>query len=149
MAKTIMVELRPEDAEPILRRAAYEAAKYGAWVDYIDRRTYNPPSSPTAENRKRWQDWFLRAKRTVEGFGIEYEQTSEAETLTTHIPDKVLKSHIVNIGGIRFRHVDESVPDPKNIMPAYRGEVHSQACHAAADRVVRAWQATIELAKAA
>lgn len=146
MAKTITLELRMEDAEPILREAAYEAAKYGAWCDYITPRTYNPPVRVTPEARAGWATRFLRAKRIVESFGVEYEPTSESETLTVHIPDKVLKSHLVKIAGMTFRHVDESVSDPKRAMPEHRREVHSQACHAAADRVVRAWKTTTQAA---
>jgi hypothetical protein len=149
MNTKVTVALQADDAEPILRKAAYDAAKYGAWCDHINRRVYNLPVTPTEENRKHWQQCFLRAKRTVEGFGVDYEPTSEAETLSVHWPDKVLKSHLVNVAGMRFRHIDKSVSDPKNAMPSYRGEVHSQACHAAAERVVRAWRETLQLARAA
>jgi hypothetical protein len=141
----VTITLRADDAEPLLRKAAYEAAKFGSWCDYITRRTYNPPSNPSTA-RAGWQESFLRAKRTVEGFGIQYEMVSEEETLSVHIPDKVLKSHLTTIAGMTFRHIDKSVLDPKRMMPSYRGEVHSQACHAAADRVVRAWRQSLERA---
>jgi hypothetical protein len=139
----ITLELRAADAEPILREAAEHAAMYGAWCDHFTRRTVNAPfGSDNFDDRKRlWQERFLRAKRIVAAFGIEYEQTSEEETLTVYVPDKVLKSHIVKAGGIAFRHIDKSVPDPKNAQPAYRKEVHREACRAAADRVVRRWLA--------
>lgn len=79
----------------------------------------------------------------MEAFGVEYEQVSEAETLTVYIPERVLKSHVVNMGDLAMQMVDKSEPDYKNPHPAYRGDVHREACRQAADRVVRAWKATL------
>lgn len=134
----VTLELRADDAEPILRKAAYEAAKFGAWCDYITARTYNPPGSP-AQRKKEWLANFLRAKRIVETFGVEYEPTSEQETLT--VGYRYVGGRAENIVG--FTVIRGSKPDYSNPVPQYRGEVHSQACHAAADRVVRAWRRTL------
>lgn len=144
--KTVTLDLRIEDAEPILRTYAEIAAKYGALCDHITPRTVERPSHsiPLADCKKDWNDKFLRAKRIVESFGIEYEMTSEAETLTTYIPDKVLKSHLVKIAGMTFRHIDKSKPDPKNARPQYRSGVHAEACRQAADRAVRKWRLSLQ-----
>jgi len=153
MAKTITLDLRPEDAAPILREAAEEAAKYGAWCDYIDRRTGNCPreyGESLDDARKRWMTKFLRAKRVVEAFGVEYEPTSEEETMTVDHPwvggkTKVLK--IPGIGPIGMR--SGSKPDFSKPFPSYRREVHAEACRQAAKRVVRAWRAALAESKAA
>lgn len=150
MRKTITLELRTEDAEPLLREAAERAAKYGAFLDNFTKRTYMVPrSGPIEDAREVWKAKFLKAKRMVEAFGVEYEPTSEGETLTIYIPDKVLKSHLVKIAGVTLRHIDKSEPDFKNPLPCYRGGTHEEACRQAADRVVRRWRAMIEQAKAA
>lgn len=144
--KNITLTIRADDAEPILLKAAEDAAKYGAWCDHITIRTYNAPrwrGMKLADAKKEWMAKFLQAKRIVESFGIEYEQTSEPETLTIYIPTKVLKSHIVEIAGLRMRHVDKSVPDPKNAVPEYRSDVHAEACRQAAKRAVRKWKETL------
>lgn len=143
--KTITLDIRTEDAEPILRQYAELAARYGALVDHMTKRTVGRPSSslPLDECKAEWQEKFLRAKRIVESFGVDYEMTTAEETLTTYIPDKVLKSHLVKVAGVTFRHVDKSIPDPKNAMPQYRSGVHAEACKAAADRVVRRWRAAL------
>jgi hypothetical protein len=143
MSKTINLVMRADDAEPILWDAARQAAKYGAWADYITRRTVNPPQD--LRHRGEWQEKFLQAKRLVEAFGVEYERVSEEETLGVYIPHKVLKSHLVKVAGMTMRHVDKSVPDPKNAMPQYSSGICSEACKAAADRVVRAWRSTLEV----
>lgn len=149
MSRTVMLALRADDAEPVLWQAAKDAAYYGALVDFIDRRAVNSPwhmeSGESLEyRRKAWQQRFLRAKRTVESFGVDYEQTTEAETLGTYIPHKTLKSHLVEVGGLTFRQIDKSVPDHKNARPRYLGEPHRKACNAAADRVVARWVALLK-----
>lgn len=149
MAKTVTLTLRADDAEPILREAAKDAAKFGAWCDYITKRTVNSParnenSSNLVDIKRAWQTKFLTAKRVVESFGVEYEPTSEQETLGVYIPIKVLKSHAVNLGGLaRLRHIDESEPDPANARPEYQPMIHSEACKQAAERVVRKWRETL------
>lgn len=142
MTSKVTLTLQADDAEPILRQAAREAAKYGALCDYITRRTYNPPSNPTPETVKCWRDLFLAAKRKVEAFGVEYESTSEEETLTLHHP--YVGGKRVPLGNTGFHQIVGSKPDYKHPVPCYRGEVHSNACNAAADRVVRAWRQIIE-----
>lgn len=151
MRKQIALSLRVDDAEPILRQAAYDAAKFGAWCDYFDRRTVMRPQSsePIEVAKKNWLAAFLSAKRIVEAFGVEYEPTSEEETLGVYIPIKVVKSHTVKIAGFAFEHVDKSVPDPKNARPQYKSGVHAEACRQAADRVVRRWQAMLHEAATA
>ena len=66
--------------------------KSSAFCDHITRRTYDGPEwrqGETYEDRKkRWHAEFIKAKRIVEAFGVEYEPTSEGETLTTHIPER-------------------------------------------------------------
>ncbi len=143
MKKTVTLTIRAEDAEPILREAAYEAAKFGAWLDHITRRTYNPPSAPTPENRARWQARFLRAKRLVESFGIDYEPTSEEETLTVHIPMKNETRKLKTVAGIQFCEVSGGEPDYAHPQPCYRRGAHEEACQQAAQRVVRAWRSTL------
>lgn len=142
MTDKVTLTLRADDAEPILREAAFTAAKFSAFCDFLTRNTVGLPCdwNRLDERKKEWQVVFLRAKRVVESFGVEYERTTEEETMTVYVPDKVLRSHIVNVGGIRMRHVDKSVPDPKRAMPQLRAAVHSEACHAAAERVVRRWR---------
>ena len=150
MNKTITLELRPEDAEPILRKAAQDAAKWGALLDYATRKTGNLRDRGYGESyedaRKRWQQSFIKAKRMVEAFGVEYEQTSEAEALTVDYRLVGGKVKVLNLSGsvgkVGVRTGGEF--DYKHPYPAFRGEVHSQACYAAADRVVRKWRALIE-----
>lgn len=152
MSTTITLALRAEDAKPILRQAAYDAAKYSAQLDYCMKNIGNHPrwsGSTFADWRKEITDRFLKAKRMVEAFGVEYEQTSEQETLTVDWRWVGGKSKLVRIAGIAFNEVTGSQPDYDNPFPSYRGEVHSQACHAAAGRVVRTWLGTMQEAKAA
>ena len=144
MANKIALMLLPDDAEPILRKNAYAAAKYGAFLDYITLKTYNAPNRPDAEARKRWQASFLSAKRIVEAFGIEYELTSEQETLTLHFPYVGRKRKLKNVAGMAFYTVTGGKPDYAHPQPSYRHEVHSAACIAAANRVVKAWRKTLE-----
>lgn len=94
-------------------------------------------ANQVAQLFKRWQAQFLSAKRIVEAFGVEYEQTSEQETLTLHFD--YVGGKRVNRG--MFVEVVGSEPDYSHPRPAYRSGVHSYACHAAAERVVRAWKA--------
>lgn len=147
----VTLTLRADDVEPFLRKAAYDAAMNSALCDYITPKTGNRPTwgDSFAECRKEWQARFLRAKRIVEAFGVEYEQTSEAETMTIDWRWIGGTSKLVKVAGIAFNEVKGSQPDYKNPFPSYRGEVHSQACHAAAKRVVRNWLALIEERKAA
>lgn len=148
--KTITLELRPEDAEPILRQAADDAAKYSALCDHITSKTWNAPGPhPLADAKKEWLARFLKAKRIVEAFGVEYEQTSEPETLTVHYDYIGGKRTIMNLPTIGPVGVTRgSVPDYKNPRPAY-ASWHSEACRHAAERVVRRWRELISAAKAA
>jgi hypothetical protein len=152
---TITLELRLEDAEPILRKAAYDAALYGGRWLHITRRCVNRPGSISDATfdatAAEWQRQYLAAERMVEAFGIEPETTSEGETLTVYVPDIVLKSHVVQMAGMAFRHIDKSKPDAnrKNWRPEYRRGVHEEAARQAAERVVRRWRDAIAVAKAA
>lgn len=151
--QTINLTLRADDAEPILRTAAFDAARYGSWCDYITGKTYSAPFSTsgktTAAQKADWHLRFLKAKRMVEAFGVEYQMVSEAETLTVHIPMKNQKHKPRNIAGMRFLEVVGGEPDYANPQPCFRGGVHEDACKAAADRVVRAWRELIRLGQAA
>lgn len=133
----ITITLDASDLEPILRKAAHEAALYGGWVDHVTRRTYNPPQD--LKWQPEWKQKYLRAKRIVEAFGVEHEATSEQETLTVHYPHvggkKINRGFFVEIVG--------SAPDYKNPIPEYWRGVHANACEAAADRVVRRWRESI------
>lgn len=152
MKETITLELRTEDAEPILREAAHKAALNGGRWLYVTRQTYHGPWNGTEgfnATSRRWHQRYLEAERLVEAFGVEAEVPSEGETLTAHWPEKVLRSHPVKVAGITWRHIDESVPDPKREAPAYRGGVHEEACRQAAERVVRRWRALAREASAA
>ena len=150
---TINLTLRADDAEPILRAAAMDAARYGSWCDYITAKTYNPPfagnGQTCAEQKAGWNARFLKAKRMVEAFGVEYEMVSEQETLTVHIPMKNEKRTPRNIAGMKFIEVTGGEPDYRKPMPEYRRGVHDDACRAAADRVVRAWRELIRANRAA
>ncbi len=142
----VTLELRVEDAEPILRKDAYEAAKYSAWLDHITKRTVSSPCSTSRDfdaDRKDWNLKFLSNKRLVESFGIDYEILSEQEVLGVYIPEKVLKSRIVKLAGFSIREVQKSEPDPANAQPRYQSSICLEACKQAADRVVRNWQATL------
>jgi hypothetical protein len=147
--KTITLQLGADDAEPFLRDAAFEAAKFSALLDHITRRTHDAPGyryrDPDwySRARREWQARFLRAKRIVEAFGVEYEQTSEPETLTIVFPQIGGERKIAKIGGFRVIKVSGQVDDENNPIPAYRREVHTHACHAAAARVVRRWREVI------
>jgi hypothetical protein len=139
----ITVTIPIEEAERVLRDAAKSAALYGAYVDYITRRTGCPPAwggPKTFEDaRKQWQARFLKAKATVECFGVEYEPTSEPETLTIGFENKPVRDkrgRQVVIAGL-FRRVESDYTKP---IPEYRRHVHECACSAAADRVVRRWR---------
>lgn len=149
----INIMLRADDAEPILRVAAFDAARYGSLCDYITAKTYGAPWSlsgqSSAEQKAGWNARFLKAKRMVEAFGVEYEMVSEAETLTVHIPMKNQKRKPRVIAGMTFNEVTGGEPDYKNPQPEYRRGVHEDACKAAADRVVRAWRELIRLGRAA
>lgn len=147
MRKQITLALRADDAEAYLRQAAEDAAKFGAWVDYIGPRTWHGPRwGDRAAAKKEWQALFLKAKRIVEAFGVEYEQTSEEETLTVDFPHVGGKTKVV--GGL-LRVTTGSAPDYKDPRPAYRRGVHEEACRQAADRVVRRWRAMLEEVAAA
>lgn len=154
MSKTITLALRAEDAEPILRHAAKEAAEFGALLDYATRKTTGIRHRGMGESyddaRRRWHQRFAKAKRMVEAFGVEYEPTSEGEALTVdyrYVGGKTKVKNIPGIGPVGW--TTGSQPDYDNPYPAFRGEIHTEACRAAADRVVRRWLASLELAKAA
>jgi hypothetical protein len=141
--KTITLQIRQDDAEPILRQAAMDAAKFGAWLDYITRKTVNQPSAwgnTFEDRRKEWQEHFLKAKRMVEAFGLEVEPTSEGETLEVYIPMKNEKRKLKVIAGLAFNEVSGGEPDYAHPLPSWRRSVHEEACRQAADRVVRRWR---------
>ena len=141
--KRVTVTLRIDDAEPFLRKAAFEAAKFGALCDYMTKRTANCVERGFGESfddaRARWSERFRAAKRIVETFGVEYEQTSEQETLTVGYPLEGGK--VKRVGGFDF--VEGSKLNYNKPHPEYRREVHTHACYAAADRVVRKWRESV------
>lgn len=153
MATFIKLTLRSDDAEPILRKAAYEAARNGALSDHMTLKTHDAPTGfneSFIHARARWLADFLSAKRIVEAFGVEYEQTSEPETLTVWHDYVGGKRKVRNLPGIGpVATVTGSQPDYRHPRPAYRREVHSHACHAAAERVVRAWRQSLAQAQMA
>jgi len=139
--QSITLELRTEDAEPILREAAELAARYGAWLDYVTPRTWNFSLGVNDEVRKRWHEKFTRAKRIVEAFGIDHEATSEEETLTVSYPMKNEKrERRIGVAGLAYVSVSGGEPDYKKPRPSYRRGVHDEACRQAAERVVRRWR---------
>lgn len=143
--KRITLELLPDDAEPFLRRAAYDAAMFGALCDYMTKRTGSIPYRGHGESledaRKRWQVKFLAGKRIVEAFGIEYEPTSEEETLTVGYPMEGGNAKRHNIAGLALNVIHDSKPNYDKPYPAYRRGVHEEACKQAVERVVRKWRA--------
>ena len=143
MTDKVTLTLQVDDAEPILRSAAYDAAKYSALLDYITRKTYDAPDRPTPDVRELWTKRYLAAKRKVEAFGVDYEPTSEEETLTVHYPYVGGKTKRRVVGGLVFNEIVGSKQDFDHPQPAYRREGHSMACIAAAARVVRKWQASL------
>lgn len=123
-AKTVTITIGIADSVPIVREAAFQAARCGALLDHVTRKTHESPASAGAYDsyREQWREKFLRHKRICEAFGVEHETTSEQETLTVtfaYLPGRVAKQ-------------DFSKP-----YPTYWRDVHIQACHAAAERVVR------------
>lgn len=143
----IALTLHADDVESFLRQAADDAARYSALVDHMTPRTYQSPwrsGVPFEAQHKEWNARFLRAKRIVEAFGVEYEMTSEAETLTVHIPMKGQKRKMHTVAGLaRFATLSGGVPDLKHPLPCYFGGVHAEACRQAADRTVRKWRAML------
>lgn len=148
--QTVTITLSIDDVESFLRRNAIDAAKYSAYCDYFSKRTYNMPTWGGLrfdDLRKEWNERFLRAKRIVESFGVEYEMTSEEETLTISYPywiNETVKIRDLgpSLGKVRMRSGGE--PNYKRPLPTYRGGVHDEACKAAADRVVRRWRAMLQ-----
>lgn len=152
MTKTIRLALQADDAQPILWEAARTAAEFGALLDHVTRKTggvrHRGHSETFDDARKRWHQRFAKAKRMVEAFGVDYEPTSEAETLTVDYRWVGGTTKVVRIPGIGpIGHTTGSKPDYAHPFPSYRGEVHAEACRKAADRVVRTWQATHWLAE--
>jgi hypothetical protein len=151
--KKVTITLPADDLEPTLRKYAFEAARYSAWCDHIQPyRTYMGPgpgygSRLTAQEVKaEWREKFLRGKRIVEAFGIEYEQTSEDETVYISYPHmKGEKRERVNVGGLMaFTRVSGGTADFKKPEITFRGGVHEEACNQAAERVIRKWRASLK-----
>lgn len=147
MSNAIMLALRPEDAEPILREAAREAAEFGGLLDHVTRRVERKPYRGHGEayevTRKNWQARFAKAKRMVEAFGVDVESTSEAETVTVDYPYEGGKRKPMDVAGVRFNYVTGSQPNYKKPYPVHWRGVHAEAAIQAADRVVRRWRQTI------
>jgi hypothetical protein len=146
--KTVSVALPIEAAERILREAAKDAAYYGALVDHVTRAAGNRPGSLKGKTfddaRAEWRRDYLEAKRLVEAFGVEVEQTSEAETIGVGYGTKPKlgpngRPRKLVLG--MFREVETDF-DKRH--PEYRREVHAEACRQAAARVVRAWRSLLE-----
>lgn len=151
---TITLELRVEDAESILMKAARDAAEFGALLDHVNRKTGNVRHRGTGESyddaRKRWHQRFVTAKRMVEAFGLDYEPTSEAEALTVDYryiggTTKIHKVHGIGSFGV----TSGSQPDYDHPYPSMRGEIFTEACRYAAKRVVSRWREALEQKKAA
>lgn len=145
--QTITLTLDLDAAEKILREAAQWAAFYSSCLDFITRKTYNTPqrTGETLEAaRERWHTFFVKHKRMVEAFGVEFSPVSEAETITIGYPyTKGGKRERVKVAGIAFDRVTGAVRDYKRPVPEFRRAVHGDACHAAADRTVRAWRQSL------
>lgn len=141
--KMITIELRQDDAEPILREAARKAALNGGRWLYITRKTCGAPTTSAGfdADSEGWHREYLAAERMVEAFGVEAEVTSEAETMTITFQMKNQKQTVVRVPGIgpvAWRSGGEM--DYKRPLPSYRGGIHQSAAEAAADRVVRRWR---------
>jgi hypothetical protein len=132
--KGVTITLHVDDAEVMLREAAYEAAKFGALCDYATRRTSSTPrkfKESLEDAMARWRERFIRGKRVVEAFGLEYERTSEEETMTMRA---ALKQVYAN--GIAYERglTASAYKKPKQ---EYRGSIHDEASKQAAERVVK------------
>lgn len=150
--QAITLSLRAEDAEPILRKEAYDAAKYGSMVDHIPRKCWNHPKGYGVDHDKQkaiWSERFLRSKRIVESFGIDYEPVSEAETITLRYEEIKRTKARRNIAGMTFREIETVGYNSKKFEAHYISEYHSQACQAAADRAVRRWRESLNVKIAA
>lgn len=119
---------------------------YGALVDYVTQRTGgNQPergygyAKTFPECRENWRRKFIEAKKLVECFGVDYEPTSEEETITVGYGTKPHPdaSHRRQAAKIGFNAV---VTDYDKRHPEYRQSVHLEACQQAAKRVVRKWK---------
>lgn len=142
----ISLRLAADDAEPILRISAELTALYSALLDYTTRRTGNCPNVGSgrthAQARAEWQDKFLRNKRVVESFGVEFSPISEQEALTVAHP--FLRAGAKHPTEPRRVGATEGVADLTKPYPTWRRDVARDACLHAADRTVRAWRATLE-----
>lgn len=145
MSSTVTVALQADDIEPWLRQAADDAARYSSLADHIGRATYHAPlghGESYEDARARWQRAFLKARRIVQAFGVDYEPVSEEETLTItfdEIGGRTKVMRLPGLGPVGWRTGGR--PDYRHPRPCYRGGVHHAACNAAADRVIRRWRA--------
>jgi len=146
MTHKIRLQLDPADAELILRSAATEAAKYGGLLAHVTEHTFLAPRDPGVSYeaaRDGWRARFIRAKHTVEAFGVTFEPTSEAETLTVHFDLIGEWPEIRSVAGVEFMALAGGMLDTEHPVPTYRDAIHREACNAAAERVVRSWRATL------
>ncbi len=151
---TVTITLRRDDAAPILREAANDAAHYGAMLDYVTRRTVDVSGRTYAgqihwytgkrtvdnfdELRKEWRDKWLRAKRIVEAFGVEPSGVSEEEAIG--IQYGWLKTGAKHPRENRKVRAGEGVQNYDEQWPKLRGSIFHEACRQAAERTVRAWK---------
>jgi len=133
----VTITLHVDDAEALLREAAYEAAKFGALCDYATRRTSTVPrkfKESLDHAMARWRKRFIRGKRVVEAFGLKYERTSEEETMTMHAALKLgYASGIADKRGLPA----SAYQKPRQ---QYRGSIHDEQ---AAERVVKMWRSKL------
>lgn len=129
--KTVTVTLLQDDAAKIITEHAAIAARFGAYLDYVDRRTANAPVNwhrdppETLEHaRERWHRVFVRSKRIVEAFGATVEALTREETVVQH---EGYRSRPGN-----KKRVPYSYPCMRQVQPA---------CDAAAKRCVDKWLA--------
>lgn len=144
MAKTVTLTLQIPDARPILHHAAYDAAYFSALVDYVTTKTANRPggfANSLADAKVEWNRKFLRARRVVNSFGMDYERIPEEEVINPkgYVPYEGGTRKLEKVGGVSFVRVEGSKPNYKKAGPMFRGEAFRAACKVSAERVVTLW----------
>lgn len=141
-AASIHLTLRVEDAEPILRQAAFDAAKFGGYLDNVPRRIWNSPArgSKYEESRAEWRGKYLAAKRIVEAFGVEVE-LADGDFVGTHYPHtKGGKREILDVGGLKFAMMKGAKTDHSRPEKQWLGVRFQEAAEAAQGRAVAKWR---------
>jgi hypothetical protein len=138
-----------EIAEPILRDAAYRYARYSALLD-LPSTMHNLPTGHGQryeDARAVWLAGFKEARTLCLAFGVlDPENTSDEEREYITFPHWVGgRRKIISVPGLgKFSRHSGGKPDLKRPVRTYRGGIHTEACHAAADRTVKAWRASFE-----